>query len=106
MRNAGYTRIPDLLIQTMKTADAAQAERLFEDADLCADRMTALLVCMGEAMEKSRDTTDTPPDKLRDIGASLALTVEIIRGMYDVVDVYRQRQIAGELPSFRGGRHV
>lgn len=106
MHNIGYTRIPDLLIQTMKTADAAQAERLFEDADLCAARMTALLVCMGKALEQAADTADTSPDEMRDVGASLALTVEIIRGMYDVVDVYRQRQIAGELPSFRGGRHV
>ncbi|HCD2540324.1 TPA: hypothetical protein NBK42_000563 [Klebsiella pneumoniae] len=106
MHNIGYTRIPDLLIQTMKTADAVQAERLFEDAYLCADRMTALLFRMGEALEETRDTTDTPPEKLSDIGASLALTVEIIRGMYDVVDIYRQRQTAGELPALRGGRHV
>lgn len=106
MRNTGYTRIPDLLIQTMKTADAVQAERLFEDADLCADRMAGLLFCMGKALEQAADTADTSPDEMRDIGASLALTVEIIRGMYDVVDVYRQRQIAGELPSFGGGHHV
>ncbi|HBY9388004.1 hypothetical protein [Klebsiella quasipneumoniae] len=106
MRNAGYTRIPDLLIQTMKTADAAQAKRLFDDAELCADRMAALLVCMAKTPEQAADTADTSPDEMRDVGASLALTVEITRGMYDVVDVYRLRQIVKELHSFGEGRNV
>ena len=90
----------------MKTADAAQAKRLFDDAELRADRMAALLVCMGKTPEQAADTADTSPDEMLDVGASLALTVEITRGMHDVVDVYRLRQIVKELQSFGEGRNV
>ncbi|HHJ4620905.1 TPA: hypothetical protein ACQJJL_002125 [Raoultella ornithinolytica] len=65
-----------------------------------------LLVYMGKTLEQAADTADTSPDEMRDVGASLALTVEIIRGVYDVVDVYRLRQIAGKHPSFGQDRNV
>lgn len=60
--------------------------------------MAVLLVYMGKALEQAADTADTSPDEMRDVEASLALTVEIIRGVYDVVDVYRLRQI----PNYAG----
>ena len=68
--------------------------------------MAVLLVYMGKTLEQAADTADTSPDEMRDVGASLALTVEITRGMHDVVDVYRLRQIVKELQSFGEGRNV
>lgn len=56
--------------------------------------------------QETRDMVDTSITKLLYIAASLASTLEIIRRIYDVVNIYCQHQIVNELQSFRRRRHA
>ncbi|EMO1603965.1 hypothetical protein WCX44_004764 [Salmonella enterica] len=97
------TCIPAVLLDAMKQNGAAQARRLFDDSEFCGYALSYGLTTTGHLLEDASATTDFSPDELQAMGKAIALSADLIAGMFAVVDAYRCRQLCGELP-FDGGR--
>jgi len=96
------TTIPELMLNTMRNADAKQAERLFDDAEFCGRKLMEGIMTTGRLLSGMGDGLDPQMDELRSLGDSLAVMAELATGFYDVVDMYRCRQLEGNLPQLRG----
>lgn len=104
------TGIPAQLVAAVKTADAQEARRMFDDADFCSRKLLEGLMSTGRLLSGMGDGVDPHLDELRCLGDSIAVTAELVAGFNEVVEMYRLRIERGEIvmstPAIAaGGRH-
>ncbi|QLT06975.1 hypothetical protein HV299_00610 [Klebsiella grimontii] len=95
------TEIPALLVAAIKNADAAEARRMFEDADFCGRKLLEGLISTGRLLSGMGDSVDPQMWELRSLGDSIAVTAELVAGFSEVVEAYNHRIWSGEISGER-----
>lgn len=104
------TGIATLLVAAVKTADAQEARRMFDDADFCGRKLLDGLMSTGRLLSGMGNAIDPQQAELRCLGDSIAMTAELVAAFSEVVAMYHFRVRHGEISSdapaiTTGGRH-